>query len=489
MGSLTTLRTRLAAALDAQTQPTDSPQAYGAHFYYPQFISEADGLRAIDDLVSSKGLTAYREMMMRDEQVSSCVAYLIFARLASGFSISAASEDETDKRVAAAVEDNFTRLQRSSVVRLMQNAMDAIAMGFSVQEKILAEPNTSGDFRGLQYYKTFRPIPQETITFKVDPFGELAPDGVWQMKPHIQYSNYTSPDAYNHLPADRFIIWNWQQQNGNPLGFSVLRPAYRWYKWKEMMVRWWAKYMERHGHPWVIAEIEEGTSKETRTAIMRKLSNFVIDRVLLLKPRNKIDFKEPSTTAVANFKEALTTADRGIARCTMMPSLLTEHGDVGSLALGQSQKNVYEWPLMHLGETLQDEVMAEAVLRPFVDHNFGVEIDIPTWKFADYSEPDRIVIATLYKLLKDLGVPVGVDRIRKALGEPAPEPDDLLIGGAEDNPEQGMDKEMVAQAGKIDSLLADIMEASGSKSDDDVINVLRGNGKRSKREAADLWKR
>ena len=253
MGSMTSLRLRLSAAVEAFSKPADvqstDPLTYAEDYYYPRFVSEADGLRTVDDLVERKGITPYREMMMRDEQVASCVGYLIFARLASGFTISPASGEETDKKAAAALEDNFKRLQRSSIVRLMQNAMDAISIGFSVQEKIWAEPNTSGEFKGLQYYQTFRPIAQETITFKQDAHGELEPDGVWQAKPHMTYQGFTSPQAFNHLPIDRFILWSWQQRNGNLLGLSVLRPAYRWYMWKDMMVRWWAKYMERHGHP------------------------------------------------------------------------------------------------------------------------------------------------------------------------------------------------------------------------------------------------
>jgi len=487
MGSMTSLRLRLAAAVEAfskpaDVQPTDAV-AYSEDYYYPRFLSEADGLRTVDDLVERKGIAPYREMMMRDEQVASCVGYLIFARLASGFTISPASGDETDKKVAAALEDNFKRLQRSSIVRLLQNAMDAIPIGFSVQEKVWAEPNTSGEFRGLQYYKTFRPIPQETVTFKQDPFGELEPDGMWQAKPHMTYEGFTSPSAFNHLPIDRFVIWSWQQRNGNPLGLSVLRPAYRWYMWKDMMVRWWAKYMERHGQPWTTAVVKEGSTPAQRSEIMQKLSRFIIDRVLLITQGQKVEFKEPSATATANFEQAITKADRAIARCAFTPSLLTEHGgEVGSFALGQSHKNVFEWPLQHLAETLQDEVMTEQVGRPWVDHNFGPDVEAPIWNFKDYSEPDRLVIANMYKLLVEIGVPVGVNRIREALGEPAPDEDELLIGGAEDNPDQGIPKETIEQAGKIDGLLADMLEATGSESEDDLIDALRGNGKRNKKQ-------
>ena len=488
MGSMSSLRLRLAAAvraLSAEPHPTDAI-GYAADWYYPQFVSEADGLRTIDDLVARKGLTPYREMMMRDEQVASCVGYLIFARLASGFTMTPASGDEIDKRVAAGVEDNFRRLERSSIVRLLQNAMDAVPMGFSVQEKIWAEPNSSGEFKGLQYYRTFRPIPQGTITFKQDAFGQLEPDGVWQAKPHLTYTGYTSPGAYNHLPVDRFVIWSWQQLNGNPLGLSVLRPAYRWYFWKDMQVRWWAKYMERHGHPWVIGEYEEGTAPDKRRAMMEKLSRFLIDRILLLKHGQKVELREPSATATANFDQAVTKADRAIARCLFVPSLLTEHGgEVGSFALGQSHKNVFEWPLNHLAETIQDEIMREQVLRPWVTHNFGADVEVPLWGFKAYSEPDRLTIANVYKVLAEIGVPVGVNRIREALGEPAPEPDEPLIGGAEDNPDQGIPQDTIDQAGKIDGLLADMLEATGSSTEDDLVDVLRGNGKRTK--AAKRW--
>ena len=491
MGSMTGLRVRLAAAVKGFSDPSKTqltePLAHAESDYYPGYVSEADGLKAIDDLVARRGLAPYREMQTRDDQVSSCLGYLIFARLASGSSITPASGDETDKKVAAAFEDNCKRLRGSSIVRLHQNAMDAIGMGFSLQEKVWDEPNQFGQFKGLRYYKTFRPIPQETITFKVDAFGEIERDGVWQAKPHLPMTGFTSPNAYNHLERDRFIIWSWRQLNGNPLGLSALRPAYRWFMWKDMQVRWWAKYMERHGHPWVIGQYDE-TNPEKRASMMRKLSRFLIDRVLLLKRGQTVEVKEPGATATANFEQAVTKADRAIARCLFTPSLLTEHGgEVGSFALGQSHKNVFEWPLNHLAETLQDELMNEQVERPWVDHNFGEEVDVPVWKYKDYSEPDRQIIANIFKILKELGVPVGVSRIRQALGEPDPDPDDLLIGGAEDNPDQGIPDDIQEEADATDGLLADMLAATKSGSEDDLIDVIRGNGKRTKQEAGKRW--
>jgi hypothetical protein len=491
MGTMTGIRLRLAAAAQAlSSKPTEMPTDSLAHAdddYYPQFVSEVDGLRTIDDLVARKGLAPYREMPTRDEQVASCLGYLVFARLSSGYSCTPASGDEVDKRVCAAWEDNQKRLKQTSVLRLMQNSMEAIHIGFSVQEKVWDDPNKGGDFKGLQYYKTFRPIPQETVTFKQDAFGQLEPDGMWQAKPHMPMTGYTAPGAYNHLPVDRFIIWNWQQRSGNRLGLSVLRPAYRWYMWKDMQVRWWAKYMERHGHPWVVGEHEE-TDPKKRADMMRKLSRFLIDHVLLLKRGQKVDVRDPGTTAVANFDAAITKADRALARCIFIPALLTETGDTtGSYALGKSQKGVFEWPLDHLAETLQTEVMGEQVLRPWVDHNFGPDVDIPNWKFKEFSEPDRVVIATVFKILKDLGVPLGVSRIRQALGEPEPDPEDQLVGGAEDDPDQSIPPESLDQAKIIDGLLADMLAASGSNSEDDLINVIRGNGKLTKQQAVKPW--
>lgn len=485
------LVTRLSAAVRAFSASASTVKGSGAttplgspaERYYPLFVNPSWAVTTADDLVQRKGLAVYREMLERDDQVASCIGLLTFARLASGWTIAPASEDETDKKAAAFVERVFADLTESSVGRLLQDALEALPMGFACVEKVWGEPYATGDFRGLRPYRTFRALPQETITVKRNDVGDIEPDGIWQSKPMQMVAPGLSPDLFEHYERDRFILWSWRRKWGNPLGMSILRPAYRWYFLKTKTIEWWARYMEYFGQPWVWGEVPTGTGDTEKDKILDTLRRFQTQQRIVLESGTKLNIVEPQATAVLNYDQLLQRCDRGIARTIFTPATLVDTTEIGSYALGKAQKGTYEWVLDNLGQCLQDEVMHEGAIAPLIDHNFGPDVQCPTFRFKDFSEPDRLAIANLYKVLVEIGMPIGISTIRKSLNIEAPTDDDEVLGGATPSPTQGIPRDAIDEAAQIDALLGDLLEASTSSNpSDEMAGAIRGNGKRVKSE-------
>jgi phage gp29-like protein len=476
------LKQRIQAFAAAGKKPTDSVGS-PAELYFPQYTSESWAIPNIDDLVAKKGLAVYREMENND-QVASCLGLLKLARLASGWEITPASGDETDKLAHEMTERAFAVLKGSSVTRLLMDGLDALNVGFSVQEMVWAEPNQGGDFAGMQFYRTFRPLPQETITFKRDDHGDLEPDGVWQSKARQMVVPGLAPGFFDHYPVDRFVLWSWKRRWDNPLGMSILRPAHPWYEFKKFTIKHWARYTERYGLPRGLMKMPKVSTPAQMAAAGEELRRYQSELAMVYKEGSSVEFTEPMTTATMNFEANIQAANKGIAHACFLPSTILDNTEGGSYALAKAQKSTFEWVLDNLGELLTDEIMMEQVIRPLIDHNFGPEVECPTFKFRDYSQPDRESIARMYQILVTSGVRVSRTEIGEALGirEPVDEADAVVPPALPAAPMPqtgpGFPSEVSAEEAQLNALIADLADCEGDH--DSRVDVLRGNGKRSK---------
>jgi phage gp29-like protein len=375
------------------------------------------GLRTIDDLVQTKGIGIYREMMHKDPHVSSCVYLPIMARLSSGWDFVPASDEPEDARVA-----EFVRFALDKMVsRLLTDAMEALPIGFSCIERIWGEPYTTGEWSGFQGYRAFRPLPQETVTYKRDEHGDMEPDGVWQAKSDHPGSMVTpglDPAFFTKMPADRFIRWYWRSEYGNPLGLSILRPAYAPYFFKQLVVKQWARYMSKHGLSGVRVRVPANATKKQMDDAVEYARRYQTDLVMAYRDGTDIVIDSPNTAATMNYEAGITSANKEIAHACLQPSTLLDVTDQGSYALAKEQSGTFTWFLDNVGGLLSEEVMQQQVIRPLVTANFGPQYECPWFTFRGFSQPDRESIARMIDLLVRAGMDVPKSWIRETLGVP-----------------------------------------------------------------------
>ncbi len=459
------------------------PFGHPAERYHPLYLSEEYALSTVDDLVSKKGITVYREMMQRDDQVAACVRLMQFSRLSTGHEITPASETEgLDVEVCDYVMQNLRDLRECSVNALLLDSMDAFVAGFSLSEKIWGDPLPGGDFAGKQGYRTFRPIPQETVTIKRDKFGQIEPDGVWQAKEdrHIVVASL-DPSQFNKLPRDRFVLWSWLSQWGNPLGISLLRPAYRWYLIKDLLIRSWAKHVERFGLPLIDLEAPNDVTDSVLIALEEKLRNFATGGALAHRSNHKLTITPLGAQAAPTYQPLLAECNRGISRSILTPATLFDQPEVGAYSLGESQKSVWIAIQDNLGDALADRVMMEQVIRPLVEHNYGPDVDLPKFAFKPMSQTDLVKIVTAATMLADRGFPVPHKWVEREAGIPAAQPGENALGpSVASGPGDQLPPDILSQTSHIDELQEAAMRAlsdrSGKKLGDFFGVKTRGNG-------------
>lgn len=466
------------------------PTGVGLEQFFPFWMGEHQGLVAIDDLIARRGIDELRAMEEKDDMVRAASLLLILGRLSTDWKLHHASDDPRDLEIADCVKFILGDLDGTSVTRMLDDVLDSLRVGFAVINRVKRGIYPPGHpWAGKRGIRTFRPLPQETLTFKLDEWGEIEPKGVWQAVPHVVVSS-TDPAHFNHLDRERMIIWSWQRRSGHPLGKSLFRPAYRWYFLKGQAFPWMGGYVETYGWPATMGEVPANTSEAVKRQVLEDLRKFQTHRRMVYPAGTKITFQERTSTATMDIYTAIfNLCNRGIARALLNPATLIDQPEVGAYSLGESQRGTFELVLTNIGRYLRDEVMGPQVIRPLVRENFGEVYELPKWEFEPFSEGDKVALATMYKILVDAGLPLSPKQIYEATSTKPPEEGEEPVGATSSAstdpplPSQGMPG-MEGDKG-LDDLLADLTRANGHH--EEVMRVIRGKGRRSGSRARDLW--
>jgi phage gp29-like protein len=259
------------------------------------------------------------------------------------------------------------------------------------------------------------------VTYKRDEHGDLEPDGVWQSKadhPGSMIVPGLDPANFTRMSVDRFVRWYWRSEYGNPLGLSILRPAYAAYFFKQHVIKQWARYMAKYGLPGVRVTVPKASTKEQIDEAVEWARRYQTDLAMVLREGTSIIVDAPNTTATMNFEAGVQHANKEIAHACLLPSTLLDTTDQGSYALAKAQRSTFTWVLDNIGALLSEEVMGEQVIRPLIDTNFGPQYECPRFVFKDYSQPDLESIARMVDILVKAGMSVSESWAREAIGMP-----------------------------------------------------------------------
>lgn len=340
-----------------------------------------------DLLVRSKGLNVYDQMRI-DDEVKSALTLKKQAVISPGWDIEPASEDARDIEIAEFVEDTLNRID-GTVENMLMQVMTALDYGYSVVEKVW-KIQDKGEFKEKIVYKSFKSKRPHNYEFDTDEFGNLRRDGLV----------LTGIDVTERrLPINKFIIYAYQQEFGNPYGTSDLRAAYRPWWSKDNAIKFWNISLERYGSPLAIGKVKRNTpgAGTTLLTILDKIQN---KQSLVFNADDfELDFLEASKDIGKAFDLALAFNNKAIARSILLPDRLSSDGGsgaAGSFAMSKSHFDVFLWVVNFLRRELEDKVMFEQVIRPLVDINFADVDDYPVFKFRPLTDAQKIDLAEAF---------------------------------------------------------------------------------------------
>lgn len=375
------------------------------------------------DLVRQKGLRVFTDMR-RDDQVKGAMGFKKLAVLSSGWSIKPADGEAENDPIAAFVE-HCLRNMDGSLVEDLREILTAMDYGFSVSEKIYARID-KGEYAGKIGLKRIKTKSPDTFEFGVDEFGNLV--AIYQC---------VNGTKRVPLPVEKFVLYSFDAEFGNPYGRSELEAAYRAWWSKDNAYKWMLMFLERHGIPPLMLMHPSGLPQGQQNTLKNILKNLQAGTVALL-PRASPDDYELKPLDLADsidkiFIPAINMYNADMARALLMPSLvgMTSDNQAGSYA----RSAVHFDALMMIVDRirkcdLEERIMNEQVIPHLVDINFPVVTEYPTFEFDAIQDSTRFELIKLWKEMVGVKAVTTGDEdelhIRAQLGFPQeiPEPDE-----------------------------------------------------------------
>jgi|TARA_R110000751_G_scaffold68966_1_gene140218 phage gp29-like protein len=386
-----------------------------------------------DTLLGRKGFPIYDQMRI-DDQVKACLTLKKFATLAPNYEIIPASNDEQDIEVADFVTYCFEKMQGSMIDNVLE-IMTALDYGYSITE-INYKTFTSGKYDGkigLANLKTKQPY---YYRFAVDEYANLLKDGIV----------YDRGGAEDYYPTSKFLIFSYQKEFGNHYGTSDLRPAYRGYWSKDVLIKMWNIYLERFANPTVVGKYKSN-DPSGRTNLRNILDNLTAKTSITHRMDEfDIGLLESNRASTNDFNTALNFYNKSIARSILIPDRLMAEGDTGAYAQAKIHFDVFLWIIQKLRQDIEESVMNEQLIKRLVAYNFSNVEELPQFKFNPMTDDQKLQLQTLFITAVEKGVVVPTledeNVLRRQLNFPEK---DLDVETADSVVEETPDEEVIEE--------------------------------------------
>jgi len=305
------------------------------------------------------------EQMELDPMIQTALTTKRLACLANEIEVTPA--DDTPRSLARAefVQQAFERME-GTPHNILDNALDALARGWSVQELVFAED------QGRLWLQSVRPKMVSQFGMTINAFGA------------IQGLTLRTEEGRDlELPRSKFVLYRNHPTAHRPKGQSDLEAIYPNWKAKVTLSSAWRIHLERYASPTILGKFQRGLPSEEQRSVLDALSNLADNTAIVYPGEIEIGLLGGGREGGSGFLDAIDFHNREIARGILGETLTTDEGRrVGSLALGKVHLQVLLLRVKALREELIDTVLNEQVVRPLVELNFGPG-HLPKCRFAD----------------------------------------------------------------------------------------------------------
>lgn len=398
-----------------------------------------------DDLVGRKGLIEYERMRRRDPVIRNGLLLLKLARLSVGYTIQSPDGwEEFEPRMPEMIDLINYNIEhmKGEFYDMLRQMYICLDYGYSITEKLFTI-FPDGPFEGKVGIRKLKTKRSRDFRFNEDEFGNLKPMGLVQ--------KMDGALAKNPLDPHKFLIFTFMEEESNRYGESLLRPCYRSFKSKDLLIRFWNMAGERFGmptpyitfdqdHNWSDEDDEEGRSadglSDPEMAVLNAaMKNLQAGMGAILPPGAKLETLDALKGKLA-FENAIKTHNQEMLRGLMTPSLMGGEGQVSAnRALGQTHAQTFLFIIKYLG-ILTQELLDEDFTKQIIDFNFAQAQMYPKYVFDKITDDKEQAFAEIIdRVLKRgvvdpdepfirerLGYPPKEDQGKKIEPEPEPEP-------------------------------------------------------------------
>jgi hypothetical protein len=317
--------------------------------------------------------------MMLDSQVAACISILKASIIEEGITItSAIADDKADGyELAGQIADKARAMidgMDTSLDETLWDMLNYMAYGNKVGELVYVIEDNQLNLKKIKVK------PSHSVAFVVDEhlniiglLGDVDGMGV----------RTGLPDPKDVLPAEKFLIMSHRQENSDPRGTSVLRPAYdAWWRKKQLMPEY-LKYLTQFAGPSLIGYTSEGaileepededdevesysSPQEAMTAALLNLQN---GSVASFAFGSKVEPLNPEGDGTA-FLNAFDQFNLEITKSILTQQLATEEGEHQAKAAARVHQDVLD-TLIRQGKRAVARAIGVQILRRWVNYNWG----------------------------------------------------------------------------------------------------------------------
>jgi len=214
------------------------------------------------------------------------------------------------------------------------------------------------------------------------------------------------------LPPGKFVFVTHHATYDNPYGLRLLSRCLWPVSFKRGGLTFYARFVERHGMPWVIGEAPAKAEKLEKQDMARGLSRMVQDAVAVIPHGASVKLESAGQTQGAIHEDFLARQDRAISKVLMGQTLTIETDGKNSLAATEAHKDVAD-DLADADKAMVADAWNEiAWLYAQVNAAPGVAAPL-----AAYEEPEDLNRqADLDKKLVEIGVEFTEERFTGVYG-------------------------------------------------------------------------
>lgn len=338
----------------------------------PVLRKRGDEASVLADLSADDQVTT--AMLSRKNRVLNCPHFTFRA---------GAPEGETATPEAEELHRRFTRdLERANVRNIISDILDAPFFGLAPLELIWR--------RGENWWHLVDIVARPHHWFRFDNRNNPVFVGAYGLacaEPRL-------------LPAGKFVIVQHHASYDNPYGLRLLSRCLWPVAFKRGGLQFYARFVERHGMPWVVGEAPAKAERLEKREMARDLARMVQDAVAVIPHGASVKLESAGQTQGALHEAYLSRQDRAISKILMGQTLTIEMEGKNSQAAAETHKDVAD-DLADADKSMVSDAWNE-IAWLYTQANAGPGVLAP---LAGYEEPEDLnTRADLDKKLTEIGV-------------------------------------------------------------------------------------
>jgi len=366
-----------------------------------------------DDLAEKMGGVEVYQKMLRDERVWTGLRRVQGPIAALPWHVEPYLEPGSLKPTPADEEaadfcEHVLRRMRGHFSKDLWDVLDALVCGFSIAEMVF-ELVPAGRWAGKIGLKALKSKDPKNYRIETDEFLNIT--GLRNFA-----TNYSTGDP---LEIERFVHFAPFARYERPEGWSLLRPAYRFFWIKDTVLKLRAVFAERFAQGTVVGKYNPANA-ECKAAMKTLVQNFKGEVGVLIPNDAEIEIVQAATASEDVFKAFIDDCNESILVAIVGSTLETQEGEkTGALRMGLVHKATAQISVELIATWLAD-VLTEQVCERLVRLNFA-SANTPTFGF-DLDEPADLgdTAEALDKVVNRLGIAVPAAWARGRLGIPEP---------------------------------------------------------------------